>query len=240
MVVAAVLVIAVDVRPAACMCARSLVYVVLGARAVAGVARVGHPRHDRRRHPRPADPDAAGPPARADRRRRADRPLVGRGGPPHDGRSPAVGLGGRVARAPPAPVDELRHRPAVRPRQRRRADHRRGAVRRAVVADHLRRSSSGSSSASSSASPLFTWAGRARSASACCRAGATWRGIVGIGALAGIGFTVSLFVTGLAFDDVALQDEAKIGILVASTIAAVVGSVILLGGGRPRERARDR
>ena len=66
---------------------------------------------------------------------------------------------------------------------------------------------------------------------------ATWRGIVGIGAVAGIGFTVSLFVTGLAFDDVALQDEAKIGILVASTIAAVVGSVILRGGGRTRERA---
>ena len=47
-------------------------------------------------------------------------------------------------------------------------------------------------------------------------------------------------MTGLAFDDVALQDEAKIGILVASTIAAVAGSVILLGGGRSRERAPDR
>ena len=44
-------------------------------------------------------------------------------------------------------------------------------------------------------------------------------GIVGVGALAGIGFTVSLFVTGLAFDDLVQQDEAKIGILVASTIA---------------------
>ena len=38
---------------------------------------------------------------------------------------------------------------------------------------------------------------------------------------------MSLFVTGLAFDDVALQDEAKIGILAASIIAAVIGSVIL-------------
>ena len=52
-------------------------------------------------------------------------------------------------------------------------------------------------------------------------------------ALAGIGFTVSIFVTGLAFDDVALQDEAKIGILVASTIAAAVGSLILLRRTRP-------
>ena len=32
--------------------------------------------------------------------------------------------------------------------------------------------------------------------------GATWRGVVGVSAVAGIGFTVSLFITGLAFDDV--------------------------------------
>ena len=41
--------------------------------------------------------------------------------------------------------------------------------------------------------------------------GARWGHIVGVGAVAGIGFTVSLFVTGLAFDDVALQDDAKLG-----------------------------
>jgi Na+:H+ antiporter, NhaA family len=61
---------------------------------------------------------------------------------------------------------------------------------------------------------------------------ATWSAIVGVGALAGIGFTVSLFVTGLAFDDVALQDEAKIGILAASIIAAGVGSAILASAKR--------
>ncbi len=60
-------------------------------------------------------------------------------------------------------------------------------------------------------------------------ADATWQGIVGVGALAGIGFTVSLFVAGLAFDDEPiLQNEAKIGILAASLIAAAVGSLILL------------
>jgi Na+/H+ antiporter NhaA len=50
-----------------------------------------------------------------------------------------------------------------------------------------------------------------------------WGHIVGVGAVAGIGFTVSLFVTGLAFDDVALQDDAKLGTLVASIVAALAG-----------------
>ena len=65
---------------------------------------------------------------------------------------------------------------------------------------------------------------------------ATWRGIVGVAALAGIGFTVSIFVTGLAFSDAGLQDEAKIGILAASLAAAVLGSVILVTAGPKRSR----
>jgi len=51
--------------------------------------------------------------------------------------------------------------------------------------------------------------------------------MVGVGLLAGIGFTVSLFVTGLAFDDPALIDEGKVGILAASTIAGIVGFTYL-------------
>jgi NhaA family Na+:H+ antiporter len=63
--------------------------------------------------------------------------------------------------------------------------------------------------------------------------GATWRTIVGLGALGGIGFTVSIFVAGLAFDErLDLQNEAKIGILAASLVAALVGSGILLSGRR--------
>ena len=59
--------------------------------------------------------------------------------------------------------------------------------------------------------------------------GATWSHVLGIGALSGIGFTVSLFITNLAFGDGGVADQAKIGILVASTIAAVIGSAILRG-----------
>ncbi|MBC8484333.1 MAG: Na+/H+ antiporter NhaA [Actinobacteria bacterium] len=58
-------------------------------------------------------------------------------------------------------------------------------------------------------------------------AGTTRRHIVGISAIAGIGFTVSLFVTGLALDGGTLQDEAKVGILVASIVAAAIGVLIL-------------
>ena len=58
-------------------------------------------------------------------------------------------------------------------------------------------------------------------------AGTTPRHIVGIASISGIGFTVSMFITGLAFDDGALQDEAKIGILFASLIAALIGTFIL-------------
>lgn len=56
---------------------------------------------------------------------------------------------------------------------------------------------------------------------------ATWTHVFGLSAMAGIGFTVSLFITGLAFDD-PFADQARIGILVASAIAAVIGSLILL------------
>ncbi|MED6328060.1 MAG: Na+/H+ antiporter NhaA [Actinomycetota bacterium] len=59
--------------------------------------------------------------------------------------------------------------------------------------------------------------------------GATVRHVVGLSAIAGIGFTVSLFVTGLAYDDLVLQDEAKVGILFASVVAALVGLAVLSG-----------
>ena len=51
--------------------------------------------------------------------------------------------------------------------------------------------------------------------------------IIGIGLVAGIGFTVSLFITGLAFSEQTLADEARIGILAASFVAGVVGFVYL-------------
>lgn len=51
--------------------------------------------------------------------------------------------------------------------------------------------------------------------------------VMGAAALAGIGFTVSLFVAELAFTDEALKDQAKIGVLAASLLAAIIGLTAL-------------
>jgi NhaA family Na+:H+ antiporter len=49
--------------------------------------------------------------------------------------------------------------------------------------------------------------------------------------LKGIGFTVAIFISTLAFDDVALQNEAKLAILLASALAALIGIGALLAKG---------
>jgi NhaA family Na+:H+ antiporter len=65
----------------------------------------------------------------------------------------------------------------------------------------------------------------------------TARHVVGVGAIAGIGFTVSLFIAALAFDDTRLIDEAKIGILLASAAAALVGAIVF-GATKPADHER--
>ena len=56
---------------------------------------------------------------------------------------------------------------------------------------------------------------------------ASWPEIWGISILCGIGFTMSLFIGLLAFDDPALINEAKIGILTGSAISAILGYIVL-------------
>ncbi|WP_332065875.1 Na+/H+ antiporter NhaA [Bartonella sp. CB189] len=51
----------------------------------------------------------------------------------------------------------------------------------------------------------------------------TWSGILLIGFLAGIGFTMSIFVSMLAFKDIVLLDSAKIGVLCGSGLSALTG-----------------
>lgn len=54
-----------------------------------------------------------------------------------------------------------------------------------------------------------------------------WTQVIGLAGLAGIGFTVSLFVTELAFIDSGLADSAKIGIFIGSFTAGVLGFTVL-------------
>lgn len=67
--------------------------------------------------------------------------------------------------------------------------------------------------------------------------GVSWRVILGGSAVAGIGFTVSLFISGLAFTESRLVDEAKIGVLVASVVAGTLGAILLLSSGRSQRSA---
>jgi len=68
-----------------------------------------------------------------------------------------------------------------------------------------------------------------------------WRHMAGMGALGGIGFTMSIFITNLAFFDGRLIQNSKIAILSASAVAGAAGCLILLGaGGLPRRMSRLR
>lgn len=55
-----------------------------------------------------------------------------------------------------------------------------------------------------------------------------WPELISTSFLAGIGFTMSLFIASAAFKDAALLAEAKLGILIASVLAGILGSVLLI------------
>jgi NhaA family Na+:H+ antiporter len=66
----------------------------------------------------------------------------------------------------------------------------------------------------------------------------TWRLIAGAGLLGGIGFTMALFIAGLAFAQAPeLLVEAKLGIFGASLVAALTGWFVLSRAGRPSRAA---
>jgi Na+:H+ antiporter, NhaA family len=69
--------------------------------------------------------------------------------------------------------------------------------------------------------------------------GVTGRQVAAVAAVAGIGFTMSLFIAGLAHPAPDLQDQARIGILAGSLLAAAVGT-LLLHGSLPRPASRGR
>ncbi len=69
--------------------------------------------------------------------------------------------------------------------------------------------------------------------------GVTPRYLLGASSLGGIGFTVSLFVAQLAFDDPLLGRDARLGVVLASMIAAIIGAAILIPGTPPSATPHD-
>ncbi len=72
----------------------------------------------------------------------------------------------------------------------------------------------------------FTWL-LVRTSVATLPEGVTWRQLVGLGILAGIGFTMSLFIADLAALDEAGHRSAKLGVLAATVVTAAVGWVVM-------------
>lgn len=73
---------------------------------------------------------------------------------------------------------------------------------------------------------LFAW-GVIRFGPARMPAGLGWPAIGGVAPLKGIGFTIAIFISTLAFEEADLQEQAKLAILVASTAAAIIGLGVL-------------
>src|SRR5690606_34722157 len=65
---------------------------------------------------------------------------------------------------------------------------------------------------------------------------ANWNHIIGVGLLAGIGFTMSIFIALLSFADPDVVDVAKFAILVASLLSGAIGFILLKIIGRESSR----
>jgi len=90
---------------------------------------------------------------------------------------------------------------------------------------------------------VFAWLA-VRMGIAALPAGVDWRSLFGVAWLGGIGFTMSLFIAGLAFES-ALLDAAKLAILAASAVAGVIGYLLLrtslpMAGSTTEETAEPR
>ena len=204
-------------------------------RRVVRPARVRRARDPGRSRDRPARPgDAAAQGGGRARFRRA-RP----GGPQPRRRrarpaavpAPGVGVGGRTAHQRAAPAVGVRRPARLRARQRgRRAGRDRQGLHRTGRPRHHLGLVLGKPIGIYATSFLAVRLGIAK-----LPEGTSWPMVLGLGAVAGIGFTVSIFIAGLSFPGAdLLTEEAKIAILLASLLAAVVGVALLLAATRGR------
>lgn len=69
--------------------------------------------------------------------------------------------------------------------------------------------------------------------------GANWMHIYGVACLAGIGFTMSLFIGSLSFSDASMMNQVRLGVLSGSAISAILGAGALLLAGREKEESEE-
>jgi NhaA family Na+:H+ antiporter len=71
--------------------------------------------------------------------------------------------------------------------------------------------------------------------------GAKWLELYGVSLLCGVGFTMSLFIGGLAFDpnDILAQTEVRMGVIAGSILSALVGMGVIAYAQRQRDEAED-
>ncbi len=69
--------------------------------------------------------------------------------------------------------------------------------------------------------------------------GANWLHIYGIACLAGVGFTMSLFIGGLSYADPALMNEVRLGVLSGSIVSGIVGFVALMAASRENTKEAE-
>lgn len=67
----------------------------------------------------------------------------------------------------------------------------------------------------------------------------TWKQMTGVGMIAGIGFTMSIFIATLAFNEIEIQDIAKISVLAASTIAGILGYFYLTQSAKKSDQSLE-
>jgi NhaA family Na+:H+ antiporter len=82
---------------------------------------------------------------------------------------------------------------------------------------------------------VFSWAA-IRLRLAALPSGVGWLQLYGVAVIAGIGFTMSLFIGTLAFDDPALADQVRLGVLTGSIASAVLGYAVLRAATGPEPR----
>ena len=67
----------------------------------------------------------------------------------------------------------------------------------------------------------------------------TWAQIYGVACLAGIGFTMSLFIGGLSFATPDLMNDVRVGVLTGSIVSAIIGYVVLSRSGEHQPESED-